>query len=62
MYVDICIKPTMSDSCALRKESKEEYGLKLVDIENRHDVDCVIIAVSHTKFKNMSMEEYNKLD
>lgn len=55
------IEPVVSDPWASKKEAREEYGIELVDKENIHDVDCVIVAVAHAEFKNMSMAEYNKL-
>ena len=36
-------------------EAKHEYGIDLVDIRKYKDADCLVFAVAHDEFKNMSM-------
>ncbi len=33
-----------------------EYGVKLIDMEDVKDADCVIVAVAHNEFKTLSLE------
>ena len=33
----------------------------LVDIENIHDLDCVIVAVAHQEFRTMNWEMFDKM-
>ena len=38
-----------------------EYGVILAKMEDVKDEDCVILAVAHTCFKEMSLQELDKL-
>lgn len=37
------------------------YGINIADLSSVHDVDAVILAVSHDCFKNMSKEDFDKM-
>jgi UDP-N-acetyl-D-galactosamine dehydrogenase len=55
------IEPIVVDPKADAEEAKHEYGIDLVDIENVHDVDCIVLAVAHDIFKKMSWDEIDSL-
>lgn len=55
------ISPVIVDPWADSDEAKREYGVSLTSAEDIKDVDCFIFAVAHTEFKNMSLEEIDKL-
>ena len=41
--------------------AKKEYGVKLVGLEDVHDVDCVIVAVAHNEFKGLGLNKIKNL-
>ena len=51
------IKPIIIDPWADVNETASEYGLKLDTLENIHDADCLIFAVAHQEFKNLSLDK-----
>lgn len=55
------IDPTISDPVADADEAKKLYGIEFMDIENIKDMDAVILAVAHTEFLNLAIEEVDKL-
>ncbi len=55
------INPRVVDPWADDRDVLREYGLKLSRYEEISDVDCVIIAVAHNEFKNLSLKEIKKL-
>lgn len=55
------IQPHVCDPWAANNEVKMEYGVVLKPIEEINDVDCVIIAVAHEQFRNMSLSRIDKL-
>lgn len=55
------ISPTVVDNWASERDAKCEYGITLTKIEDVKDVDCVIVAVAHTEFKLMRVNEIKKL-
>lgn len=55
------IEPIVSDPWADRDEALREYGIKLVEANDVKEVDCVIIAVAHTVFKNRSIDSLKNL-
>ena len=55
------IEPIVVDPWASEREAMHEYGLTLTKLENVKDADCVIVAVAHNEFKNMSLEEIKKM-
>ena len=55
------IEPIVVDPEADAKEAKEEYGVDLVDIADVKDIDCLVLAVAHDDFKNMTWEEIDSL-
>lgn len=55
------IEPVIVDPCADMEEVRREYGVELTNLYSVHDADCVIVAVAHTQFRQMSFEEIAKL-
>ncbi len=54
------ISPLVVDPWASEDDAKHEYGISLTDIKDIKDMDCIIIAVAHDEFKNMSLDELDK--
>lgn len=54
------IKPLVVDPLADKKETQQEYGISLTDLEEVNDADAIVFAVAHNKFKNMYYEDVEK--
>ena len=50
------IEPIVSDPWADAVEAEREYGIRLTPWDDVMDVDCVIIAVAHREFREISIE------
>jgi len=55
------INPVVTDSWADVEVAKHEYGVDLVDFDKIPKADCVIVAVGHNEFRNMSMIQLKQL-
>lgn len=55
------IKPEVVDPWADPDVAKKEYGVDLVRFEEIHDVDCVIVAVTHKGFRTLSLDNIKKM-
>lgn len=55
------INPIVSDFWADAEVAKTEYGVDLVPFENLPKADCLIVAVGHSKFRNMSTMQLKML-
>ena len=55
------INPIVVDPWANEEEAMKEYGVKLTDISKVQDADCIIMAVAHNEFKNLSLEEISNM-
>lgn len=55
------IKPLVVDPRVSAEEAKREYDVALSRLEDVSDADCVIIAVAHTEFKNITLGDIKKL-
>lgn len=55
------IEPIIVDPQANADEALEEYGVRLMDLENIGNVDCLVFAVAHNEFRNLSVEEVERL-
>lgn len=55
------IKPLIADPQADVAEARRLYGVKLVDLDAICGMDAVILAVAHTEFSALSMEDMDKL-
>lgn len=55
------ITPIVVDPIASKEEVLKEYQIELSDFSSVKDCDCIIFAVSHLEYKNMSILEIDKL-
>ncbi len=55
------IKPVVVDPWASERDAMNEYGVTLTKLEDVSDVDCVIVAVAHNEFKELSLNDIKKL-
>ena len=55
------IRPVIVDPQADAAEARREYGVELTALEHVHDADCVILAVAHKEFKQMTTEHLDRL-
>lgn len=51
------IDPLVVDPWASEQDSKHEYGVILTPMEDIKDLDCLILAVAHNEFRQMSIKE-----
>ena len=49
------------DPWAKEEEAFREYGVRLVQLKDVQDADCVIMAVAHDEFRKMGIGEIKKL-
>jgi nucleotide sugar dehydrogenase len=55
------INPIVTDEWADPEVAKKEYGVDLVPFAELPKADCVIVAVGHNEFRNMSMMQLKEL-
>ena len=55
------IKPVVFDPWADKPDVYKEYSVEIQEESELHDMDAVIIAVSHSKYRNITMEEIDKM-
>lgn len=55
------IEPIIVDPWANKKDAMREYGVTLTDLKDVKDVDCIIIAVAHNEFKQLSLADLKGL-
>lgn len=55
------IEPVLIDPWADREEVKREYGVTLADMEEARDADCVVIAVAHDSFRELSWQQLGEM-
>lgn len=55
------IKPVVVDPWANEEEAMHEYGVKLSNLEDIAEADCVIVAVAHDEFKTLKLASLKKL-
>ena len=51
----------MTDSWADTEVAKHEYGVELTPWDQIPKADCVIVAVGHNEYRNMSMKQLKQL-
>ena len=51
----------ISDEFADKKESFDEFNLKLISLDEIENMDSLIIAVAHKKYKDLKINDYKKL-
>ena len=55
------IKPLVVDPWASERDAMKEYGVILTKLEEIKDVDCIILAVAHNKFRELSLSKLKSL-
>lgn len=55
------IEPQVVDPWASERDAMAEYGVALSTMDSIKDADCIIFAVAHEEFKNMSIEDVKNL-
>lgn len=55
------IEPMIADPTADAEEAKKLYSVEFVDMSEIKNVDAVVLAVAHTEFKSLNMEQINTL-
>ncbi|MBP5430554.1 MAG: nucleotide sugar dehydrogenase [Elusimicrobiaceae bacterium] len=55
------ITPTVVDPWANPIDAQREYGLQLASLKDIQKADCIIIAVAHKEFKQMSLQQLMRL-
>lgn len=55
------INPIIVDPEADKKEAEEIYGIRLKDISEVKDADCLVFAVAHQEFARLSYEEIDSM-
>lgn len=55
------IEIVVSDPEADMHELREEYGLELIELEDINNMDAIILAVSHKKYRDMKFNDFSKL-
>lgn len=54
------IEPIVIDPEADSEETKHEYGVDLIELDQIENADCVVLAVAHEKFYNLNWEKIEK--
>lgn len=55
------IKPLITDPIADVSEAKHLYDIKFTDFESIHDMDAIVLAVSHNEFKRLTISQMNSM-
>lgn len=55
------IDPIVVDPWANERDALHEYGVTLTPMEEACDLDCLILAVAHNEFRQMTVEQYLRL-
>ena len=51
----------IADPTADAEEAKKLYGVEFVDMREIINMDAVVLAVAHTEFKSLTMEQIDAL-
>ena len=55
------IEPVVVDPWASERDAMNEYGITLTKFEDVSFADCVIVAVAHKEFRELSLQDIKKL-
>ena len=55
------IRPVVVDPWADKVRTEREYGIRLTDLEEIHDADCILHAVAHRQFRKLGLDGLMKL-
>lgn len=55
------LEPLIVDPWANELDAKKEYNVNLINIETVKNVDCIVLAVSHDKFKEITIKQLDTM-
>ncbi|SFT25331.1 nucleotide sugar dehydrogenase [Paenibacillus sp. BC26] len=55
------IDPLVVDPQADTNDTKDQYGIELVSINNVREADCIVFAVAHNEFKSISWKQIDMM-
>lgn len=55
------INPVVIDPWASEEDAIHEYDVELKSMDEAKDADCIIVAVAHDEFKNLSVNDLDKM-
>ena len=55
------VAPMVVDPWASARDAQHEYGVTLCELQQVHDMDCVIVAVAHDDFRRLGLDGMEKL-
>ena len=55
------VVPQVVDPWANEKDAMREYGISITRLEDIKEVDCIIVAVAHNEFKDMALNELERM-
>ena len=55
------ITPVVVDPWASARDAMHEYGVTLTELKDVKDCDCIIVAVAHTQFKALTLNDMKAL-
>lgn len=55
------IEPIVVDPVADREEAKREYGIDLVALDQVKGMDCIVLAVSHARFRELTWTDLDQM-
>lgn len=55
------IEPVVVDPQADKEGAKREYGVALTDLKDIKDADCIVLAVAHDAFKDITLDKMNSM-
>lgn len=55
------IRPFVCDPCANPEDAKAAYGIDLIPMDGLRNLDCLVVAVAHEQFCNMSPDEVKSM-
>lgn len=55
------IKPLVVDLWANEEEAKKEYNVSLTKLKEVKDADCIVLAVAHNEFKELSWQQIDEM-
>lgn len=58
---DFNLNVFLHDPLAEQEHVEEEFGQKLINIDDMKNIDCIVFAVSHEEYKNINLEDLRKL-
>lgn len=55
------INPIVVDPWASKEDAKKEYNIDLTEFNELKNLDCLVFAVAHNEFKELKLDEIDKL-